>query len=81
MELKDEFVQMGVDLLGITETKEMGKGIITVVKGNILIYSGVKQDKYTSSRGGCIRSKYPKSSYSSLWTQQQIRINSGNNYE
>lgn len=41
----------------ITETKKKGRGMITMAEGNILIYSGVKQDKRASSGVGCIINK------------------------
>lgn len=43
-ELEEEFQEMDVDILGITETKKKGMGIYKTKAGNTMIYSGVPEN-------------------------------------
>lgn len=53
-ELEEEFGKIDLDLLGITETKKKGKGVLKMNSGIFLIYSGVKGDMRASCGVGCI---------------------------
>lgn len=54
LELEEEFEEMGLNLLAITETKKKGKGTLKLEKGNILIYSGVEETDRAAAGVGCI---------------------------
>ncbi|CAH0558552.1 unnamed protein product [Brassicogethes aeneus] len=53
-ELEEEFEELGLDILVITETKKKGQGITKLHNNNILIFSGVKLNERAAARVGCI---------------------------
>ncbi|CAH0561738.1 unnamed protein product [Brassicogethes aeneus] len=53
-ELEEEFEELGLDILAITETKKKGQGITKLYNNNILIFSGVKLNERAAAGVGCI---------------------------
>lgn len=53
-ELEEEFEEIELEILAITETKKKGNGMFTTEKGNVFIYSGVETNKRAAAGIGCI---------------------------
>ncbi|KAK9680890.1 hypothetical protein QE152_g38752, partial [Popillia japonica] len=49
----EELEKVGIDILGITETKRKGVGEIVLTGGHLLIYSGVDKEKRASEGVAC----------------------------
>lgn len=54
LEIVDEFEQTGLEIMALTETKKKGRGQVTMDKGHIFIYSGVKIEERAAGGVGCI---------------------------
>ncbi|CAH1159917.1 unnamed protein product [Phaedon cochleariae] len=53
-ELEEEFDDLGLDLLAVTETKKKGKGLLKTDAEHLFIYSGVQERNRASAGVGCI---------------------------
>lgn len=53
-ELTQEFEEMGLDILAISETKKKGTGLKELDNGHLLIYSGVEHNTRAAGGVGCL---------------------------
>lgn len=72
-ELIGEFESVGIDILGITETKKKGKGEVVMKGGHVLMYSGVDLNQRAKEGVGCIVRK-ENMKYVRGWTGISERI-------
>ena len=72
-ELVEEFENVGLDIIGITETKKESKGEIMMKGGHLLIYSGVEMKERAREGVGCIIAK-DSIKYLKEWTGVSERI-------
>lgn len=72
-ELNEEFEKVGLDILGVTETKKKGKGETVLKGGHVLLYSGVDGKERAREGVGCIIEK-KNLKYLKKWTGITERI-------
>lgn len=72
-ELIEEFEEIDIDILGVTEIKMKGRGEKIIKNGHLLIYSGVEMNQRAKAGVGCIvKEKYIK--YITKWEAISPRI-------